>query len=58
MRRRARRAIAVAGRDKTPRAAASWARELADDAIAAGAVGVVASQWVARDAAGGAQLGA
>ena len=38
-------------RQDTP-AAASWARELADDAIAAGAVSVVASQWVTRDVAG------
>ena len=34
-------------RQDTP-AAASWARELADDAIAAGAVSVVAGQWVTQ----------
>ena len=45
------RAIALSWARKDIPAAASWARELGDDAIAAGAVGVVTSQWVTRDAA-------
>ena len=46
------RAIAVGWARRDIPAAASWARELTDDAIAAGAVSVVTSQWVTRDVAG------
>ena len=46
------RAIGVAWARQDTAAAASWARELTDDAIAAGAVSVVTSQWVTRDVAG------